>query len=125
MQLPCTGGSDARQTLDPVGSVATLFRRAFAGEAALVAALKAGEFWPVRIGEFPPLEDSSRPRGNFGDGRRDDRGGGFKGRGGFDRGGRDHGRDHRGGFDRGGRDRGGRGGGGGDRGRVYRGNRGR
>jgi len=120
MSLPCCGGSDAKRTPDQIGSAATLFKSAIHDEAELVAALLSGEFWPVKIGEYPPAEEprgngerinnrgnrpgandrgySDRGRGNGGGYGRDNRRGGGGG-GGYGRGGRD-GRD--------GRDRGGR-----------------
>jgi predicted metal-dependent phosphoesterase TrpH len=73
MQLPCCGGSDAKQAVEQIGAAATLFKKDITGEAELVAELKAAVFWPVKVGEFPPKEDR-------GYGRHDGRG-----RGGGDR----------------------------------------
>jgi predicted metal-dependent phosphoesterase TrpH len=53
LKLPCTGGSDARGSLDEVGRGATLFKRPIATQEQLVAELLKGEFWPVMVGELP------------------------------------------------------------------------
>ena len=55
LKLPCTGGSDARGSLDEVGRGATFFKRPIATQAELVAELQRGEFWPVMAGELPRL----------------------------------------------------------------------
>jgi predicted metal-dependent phosphoesterase TrpH len=55
LKLPCTGGSDARASLDEVGRGATFFKRPIATQAELVAELQRGEFWPVMAGELPRL----------------------------------------------------------------------
>jgi predicted metal-dependent phosphoesterase TrpH len=55
MKLPCTGGSDARASLDEVGRGATFFKRSIATQEELVAELARGEFWPVMAGELPRL----------------------------------------------------------------------
>jgi predicted metal-dependent phosphoesterase TrpH len=55
LKLPCTGGSDARLALDEVGYGATFFKRPVGNQQQLVAALLAGEFWPVMAGELPRL----------------------------------------------------------------------
>lgn len=85
MKLPCVGGSDARANLDEVGRGATLFKREIKTQKELVAALLAREFWPVMVGDLPPItrpgemKDAAR-RGNKGGGKR--RGGGGGGGGG-------------------------------------------
>ncbi|MBI5526313.1 MAG: PHP domain-containing protein [Deltaproteobacteria bacterium] len=79
MQLPCCGGSDAKQTIEQIGAAATLFKKDVASETELIAELKAAAFWPVKVGDFPPKEER-------GYGRRDERGG----RGRDRRGGSDH-----------------------------------
>jgi hypothetical protein len=53
--LPCTGGSDARGSLDEVGRGATFFKRPVGTQEQLVQALLAGEFWPAMVGELPRL----------------------------------------------------------------------
>ncbi|MCP3099404.1 PHP domain-containing protein [Myxococcus sp. K15C18031901] len=55
LKLPCTGGSDARGSLDEVGRGATFFKRPVETQAQLVAELLKGEFWPVMAGELPRL----------------------------------------------------------------------
>ena len=55
LKLPCTGGSDARTTLDEVGYGATFFKQPVQTQAQLVAALLAGDFLPVMAGELPRL----------------------------------------------------------------------
>ncbi|MCY1023105.1 PHP domain-containing protein [Pyxidicoccus sp. MSG2] len=55
LKLPCTGGSDARGSLDEVGRGATFFKRDIKTQAELVAELLKGEFWPVMAGELPRL----------------------------------------------------------------------
>lgn len=55
LKLPCTGGSDARSSLDEVGRGATFFKRPVATQAQLVAELLKGDFWPVMAGELPRL----------------------------------------------------------------------
>jgi hypothetical protein len=55
LKLPCTGGSDARATLDEVGAGATMFKRRIETQAQLVQELLKGEFWPVMAGELPRL----------------------------------------------------------------------
>lgn len=84
MQLPCVGGSDAKQSIELIGGAATLFKQAITTEAGLVEAIKAGACWPVRIGEFPPKEDPRDRVSGHRDGKgpifkRDDRrpGGGY------------------------------------------------
>jgi hypothetical protein len=124
MQLPCTGGSDAKHSLDPIGNTATLFRKDITNEADIVAALLSGGVWPVRLGEFPVREDPRDRRGFGGGGqyqyRRDDNRGGRR-FGSRDGGGvRDRRDDRRGPGGGGGDNR--RGGGGGrDRGRLFKG----
>ncbi len=55
LKLPCTGGSDARGTLDEVGYGATFFKNPIHTQEQLVAALLAGDFYPVMGGELPRL----------------------------------------------------------------------
>ncbi|WP_338866224.1 PHP domain-containing protein [Myxococcus stipitatus] len=55
LKLPCTGGSDARSSLDEVGRGATFFKRPVETQAQLVAELLKGDFWPVMAGELPRL----------------------------------------------------------------------
>jgi predicted metal-dependent phosphoesterase TrpH len=55
LKLPCIAGSDARSSLDEVGWGATLFKRAIGSQGELVDALLEGSFWPVMVGELPPL----------------------------------------------------------------------
>ncbi|QSQ26279.1 PHP domain-containing protein [Pyxidicoccus parkwayensis] len=55
LKLPCTGGSDARGSLDEVGRGATFFKRDIKTQPELVAELLKGEFWPVMAGELPRL----------------------------------------------------------------------
>ena len=55
LELPCTGGSDARGSLDEVGYGATFFKRPVENQEQLVSALLAGEFWPVMAGELPRM----------------------------------------------------------------------
>jgi predicted metal-dependent phosphoesterase TrpH len=55
LKLPCTGGSDARGSLDEVGRGATFFKRDIKTQAELVAELLKGEYWPVMAGELPRL----------------------------------------------------------------------
>lgn len=82
MRLPCTGGSDARGSLDEVGRGATLFKRPVPNQTALVKELLAGEFWPVMVAELPRLSrpgevvqaSSSRKGGGGGGKRRGKRG---------------------------------------------------
>jgi predicted metal-dependent phosphoesterase TrpH len=79
LKLPCTGGSDARASLDEVGRGATFFKRPIATQAELVAELQRGEFWPVMAGELPRLtrpgeaqqqQQAQRPGGGGGKQRR-------------------------------------------------------
>jgi hypothetical protein len=78
LKLPCTGGSDARGSLDEVGRGATLFKRAITTQAQLVEELLKGEFWPVMAGELPR---QTRP----GEAQAGGKGGGGKGGGGANR----------------------------------------
>jgi predicted metal-dependent phosphoesterase TrpH len=83
MKLPCTGGSDARASLDEVGRGATFFKRPIATQAELVAELQRGEFWPVMAGELPRLtrpgeaqaQQASRKGGGGGGNKQRRRGG--------------------------------------------------
>jgi predicted metal-dependent phosphoesterase TrpH len=92
MNLPCTGGSGALESLEEIGQAATLFREPVATEADLVRQLRAGTVFCVAIGVTPGAGDDRR-------GERRERGerherherGGRGGRG-EGRGGRDGGR---------------------------------
>lgn len=55
LKLPCTGGSDARGSLDEVGYGATFFKRNIDTQEQLVQELLKGDFWPVMVGELPRL----------------------------------------------------------------------
>ncbi len=76
--LPCTGGSDARGSLDEVGYGATFFKKPVQTQEQLVAALLAGEFYPVMAGELPRLTRPGEAQASRGGGKR--RGGGGGGR---------------------------------------------
>lgn len=78
LKLPCTGGSDARGSLDEVGRGATFFKRDIATQEQLLAELLKGEFWPVMAGELPRL---TRPGEAQAGGRGKGGGGGGGGRG--------------------------------------------
>jgi len=67
LHLPCTGGSDARSSLEEVGRAATLFKRSIETQVDLVDALLGRDYWPVMIGDLPKL---ARP-GEAQEGRRD------------------------------------------------------
>jgi hypothetical protein len=74
LKLPCTGGSDARGSLDEVGRGATFFKRDIKSQAELVAELLKGEYWPVMAGELPRLTrpgeaQAARKSGGGGGGR--------------------------------------------------------
>lgn len=72
--VACTGGSDAREALDEVGSAATLFARRIDDEEQLIDALKSGQCWPVEAGT-PPF-GGKRDNGGRDRERRRGRGGG-------------------------------------------------
>lgn len=55
LHLPCTGGSDARLSLDEVGRGATLFKAKVESQEDLVHALLGNDYWPVMVGEIPRL----------------------------------------------------------------------
>ena len=97
MNLPCTGGSGALESLEEVGQAATLFREPVASEADLVRQLRAGAVFCVAIG-VTPSGDGGRERRERGERHERHERGGRGGRG-EARGGRDSGR-------RGGRGRG-------------------
>ncbi|GEN12567.1 hypothetical protein SAMN05443572_103500 [Myxococcus fulvus] len=85
LKLPCTGGSDARGSLDEVGRGATFFKNPVTSQAQLITELLKGEFWPVMAGELPRLTrpgeaQAARKQGGGGGGKRR-RGGGGGGRG--------------------------------------------
>jgi len=61
--LPGVGGSDVRDSLDCMGTVATLIRGEVQNEAQLIARIRAFDAWPVTLGTLPPeAERSSGPR---------------------------------------------------------------
>ncbi|QSQ15524.1 PHP-associated domain-containing protein [Myxococcus landrumensis] len=75
LKLPCTGGSDARSSLDEVGRGATFFKNPVTTQAQLVAELLKGDFWPVMAGELPRLTrpgeaQAARKQGGGGNKRR-------------------------------------------------------
>ncbi|MBZ4397511.1 PHP domain-containing protein [Myxococcus sp. MISCRS1] len=81
LKLPCTGGSDARGSLDEVGRGATFFKNPVTSQAQLIAELLKGEFWPVMAGELPRLTrpgeaQAARKQGGGGGGKRRRGGGG-------------------------------------------------
>lgn len=78
LKLPCTGGSDARTTLDEVGYGATFFKQPVQTQAQLVAALLAGDFLPVMAGELPRLTRPGEAQAARGGGKQR-RGGGSGG----------------------------------------------
>lgn len=88
--VPCVGGSGARASYDEIGRAGTLFRDEFVDEAGLVASLRSGAVWAVKVGEPPrfhgdeavvPRERGGEERRREGrrDGRRDGRRGGRRG----------------------------------------------
>jgi hypothetical protein len=69
LRLPGVAGSDARGSVDEVGTAATLFARPVKTQAELVKALLDGVVSPVQMGELPPLRrpgdaraEENRPR---------------------------------------------------------------
>jgi hypothetical protein len=96
MNLPCTGGSGALESLEPLGKAATLFKEPVASEADLVRQLRAGTVFCVAIGVTPAGPEAAG---------RGDRGGERRGRG--ERGERHDRPDRRGGGHGGGARRGG------------------
>ena len=58
MNLPCTGGSGALETVEPLGKAATLFKEPVASEADLVRQLRAGAVFCVAIGVTPKSDRS-------------------------------------------------------------------
>lgn len=76
LKLPCTGGSDARGSLDEVGRGATLFKRAITTQEQLVAELLKGEYWPVMAGELPRLTRPGEAQTGKSGGKRGGGGGG-------------------------------------------------
>ncbi len=102
LSLPCVGGSAALRSYDEIGSAATLFKEPIRDEAELVAALRGGSVWAVKIGEPPRFhgDDAAlrvpRERHPRDGAPRDDRGGRRGGRHGSRGGrGRGGGRDRR------------------------------
>lgn len=98
MNLPCTAGSGALGSIDPVGKAATLFKEPVASEEDLVRQLRAGGVFAVAIGvTAAPAERGERRRGEGRGERREGRGerregrgeGGARRRGGRGRGGRE------------------------------------
>lgn len=102
MSLPCTAGSGALASIEPVGKAATLFKEPVASEEDLVRQLRGGGVFAVAIGvTSAPAE---RDRGGRGEGRGERRGERHDGRGERrERG--DGGARRRGGRGRGGRER--------------------
>ena len=93
MNLPCTGASGAKASLDEIGKAATLFKDPVRSERDVVTQLRAGSVFCVAIGVSPrPREELAERRG--GSSRGGERG---------DRGGRGERGDRRGRGDRGGR----------------------
>jgi hypothetical protein len=82
LKLPCTGGSDARASLDEVGRGATFFKNPVQSQEQLVQALLAGEFWPAMVGELPRLTRPGEAQAGRGGGGGKKRGGGGGGGGG-------------------------------------------
>ena len=78
LSLPCTGGSDARASLDEVGFGATFFKKPVQTQEQLVAALQEGQFWPVMAGELPQMSRPSESSASRGGPRRRGGGGGFR-----------------------------------------------
>jgi len=71
MNLPCTGASGAKASLDEIGKAATLFKEPVRSEGDVVAQLRAGSVFCVAIGVSPrPAEERDR-RGPRGGGRGD------------------------------------------------------
>lgn len=71
------GGSNTTSTLETLGSGATLFLHSIESQEDLLAAVKAGDMWPVEMTSDVKLRPTPRGRGG---GRRDDRRGGSGGR---------------------------------------------
>ncbi|AKJ03638.1 hypothetical protein ATI61_119112 [Archangium gephyra] len=82
LKLPCTGGSDARGSLDEVGYGATFFKKPVQTQEQLVAALLAGDFYPVMAGELPRLTRPGEAQASRSGGKRRGGGGGGGGGGG-------------------------------------------
>jgi predicted metal-dependent phosphoesterase TrpH len=80
LKVPCTGGSDARATVDEVGYGATFFKTPIQTQAQLVAALLAGDFHPVMAGELPRLTRPGEAQAARASGKQQRRGGGGGGR---------------------------------------------
>ena len=89
MGLPTTGGSDATEQADKIGSYATFFIDDIATQAEFVEALRTREFWAIQLGDVqnPKTTRSSDPfsnrqsrdsgaRGDSKGGRSNDKGGG-------------------------------------------------
>lgn len=76
--LPCVGGSGAFDSIDEIGTAATLFRDVIGSDAELVEALLHGKVWAAAIGERvrfagddqPPRRDGRRRHGGRRGGRR-------------------------------------------------------
>ncbi|MET0401079.1 MAG: PHP domain-containing protein [Cystobacter sp.] len=80
LKVPCTGGSDARATVDEVGYGATFFKSPIQTQEQLVAALLAGDFHPVMAGELPRLTRPGEAQAARASGKQQRRGGGGGGR---------------------------------------------
>ncbi|EPX56588.1 hypothetical protein D187_007930 [Cystobacter fuscus DSM 2262] len=76
LKVPCTGGSDARATVDEVGYGATFFKTPIQTQEQLVAALLAGDFHPVMAGELPRLTRPGEAQAARASGKQQRRGGG-------------------------------------------------
>jgi PHP domain-containing protein len=76
LKVPCTGDSDARATVDEVGYGATFFKNPIQTQAQLVAALLAGDFYPVMAGELPRLTRPGEAQAAHASGKQQRRGGG-------------------------------------------------
>ena len=66
--LPGVGGSDARESLDLFGKVATLFGKQLQNEADLIACIKSFDVWPVSLGK-PAIGMTPHRSGNRTSGR--------------------------------------------------------
>ena len=117
MGVPTCGGSDPRDSEEPVGRYATFFDEELNTQQEFVTALRGGEYWAVQFGHTPKPKRTESSRDDSGRSDRNGRDRGDRGGGGGGGGGRGRGRSGGGGGG-GGRSGGrGRGGSGGGRGR--------
>ncbi|NMB73699.1 MAG: PHP domain-containing protein [Myxococcales bacterium] len=65
--LPGVGGSDVRDSLEVMGTVATLIRGEVQNEAQLIARIRAFDSWPITLGRLAP--EPERPASRFPEGR--------------------------------------------------------